>query len=129
MILLPVVVLTGCTGTTHLGEPANNSTAPTITSQPVSQSVTVGEAATFVVAASGKGPLTYQWQKNGADISGANSSSYTTPPVATSDSGVSYRARVSNTNGTATSSAATLTVSESAVAPAITTQPASQSVA
>ena len=130
LILLPVVVLAGCTGTTHLGgEPVNNSTAPTITSQPVSQNVTAGEAATFAVAASGTGPLTYQWQKNGADISGANSSSYTTPPVATADSGVSYRARVSNSSGTATSSAATLTVTESAVAPAITTQPASQSVA
>jgi len=74
LILLPVVVLAGCTGTTHLGgEPVNHSTAPTITSQPVSQNVTAGEAATFAVAASGTGPLTYQWQKNGADISGANS--------------------------------------------------------
>ena len=129
LFLLPVVVLAGCTGTTHLGEPVHNSTAPTITAQPVNQSVTVGQSATFAVAASGMGPLAYQWQKNGADISGATSASYTTPPVASSDSGVAYRARVSNASGTATSSAATLTVSESVVAPAITSQPASQSVA
>jgi len=127
LLLLPLL-LAGCTGTTHLSEPASNAVAPTITSQPVSQSVTVGQAATFAVAASGTGPLAYQWQKNGADISGATSSSYTTPPAATSDSGVSYRARISNSSGTVTSSTATLTVSESTEAPAITAQPASQSV-
>ena len=128
LILLPFV-LAGCTGTTNLRGPSNNTAAaPTITLQPASQKVSKGQAATFAVAASGAGPLTYQWQKNGADIGGATSSSYTTPPVTATDSGISYRAIVSNSSGTVASEAATLIVSEATVAPAITAQPASQSV-
>src|SRR5690348_14978731 len=53
--------------------------APTITTQPASQTVTAGQTATFSVVASGTAPLSYQWQKNGATISGATSASYTTP--------------------------------------------------
>ena len=54
-------------------------TALSITSQPSSQTVTVGQTATFMVAATGSGTLTYQWKKNGTAISGATGSSYTTP--------------------------------------------------
>ena len=42
--------------------------APLITTQPLSQTVTVGQTATFSVAATGTQPLSYQWQKNGTDI-------------------------------------------------------------
>src|SRR6267142_338615 len=42
--------------------------APSITTQPVSQSVTVGQTATFSVTATGTAPLSYQWQKNGTAI-------------------------------------------------------------
>ena len=66
--------------------------APTITTQPVNQTVTAGQTATFRVAAGGTAPLSYQWQKNGANIAGANSSSYTTPATATTDSGSTIRA-------------------------------------
>jgi hypothetical protein len=47
--------------------------APSITTQPVSADVNVGQTATFSVTAAGTFPLSYQWQKNGAAISGANS--------------------------------------------------------
>src|SRR5439155_1102549 len=59
--------------------------APAITTQPANQMVTAGQTAAFSVAASGTAPLSYQWQKNGANVSGATSSSYTTPATATSD--------------------------------------------
>jgi hypothetical protein len=104
------------------------STAPTITTQPSSQTVTAGQTATFAVVAGGTSPLSYQWQKNGASISGATSSSYTTSATTTSDTGSTFAVVVSNTAGTVTSSAATLTVNAAAVAPAITTQPANQTV-
>jgi hypothetical protein len=45
-------------------------------------------AATFSVAASGAGPLSYQWQKKGSNIGGATASSYTTPATTTADSGI-----------------------------------------
>ncbi len=85
-------------------------TGPTITSQPSNQAVPIGQTATFSVSASGASPLSYQWQRNGANIGGAAGSSYTTPPVSASDNGSSFRCIVSNSSGTATSNAATLTV-------------------
>jgi hypothetical protein len=102
--------------------------APSITTQPASQTVTAGQAASFSVAATGTSPLSYQWQKNGAAISGATLSSYTTPATTSSDNGALFTVLVSNTAGSVTSSAATLTVNAAAVAPSITTQPASQTV-
>jgi hypothetical protein len=94
------------------------SVAPTITTPPANQTVTAGQIASFSVVAAGTAPLGYQWQKNGANIAGATSSSYTTPVTTTADSGSTFRAVVSNTAGTVTSSAATLSVNP-ATAPAI----------
>jgi hypothetical protein len=87
------------------------STAPVITSQPASSTVVAGQSATFSVAVSGTTPLTYQWRKNGANISGANSSSYTTPATVSTDNGSQYSLVVSNSVGSVTSASATLTVS------------------
>jgi hypothetical protein len=105
------------------------STAPSITTQPASQTVTAGQTAAFSVTSSGAAPLSYQWQKNGAAISGATSASYTTPATATSDRGSQFTVEVSNSAGNVTSNAATLTVTAADVAPSITTQPANQTVA
>ena len=102
--------------------------APTITTQPANQTVTAGQTATFTVVAAGTAPLTYQWQKNGANLTGATSASYTTPATTTADSGSTFRVVVANTAGTVTSAAATLTVTAAAVAPTITTPPANQTV-
>ena len=94
---------------------------PSITTQPASQTVTAGQTATFSVASSGTAPLTYQWRKNGTAISGATSSAYTTPVTTSADSGSQFTVAVSNSNGTATSSAATLTVQASGQLTASTT--------
>jgi O-glycosyl hydrolase len=102
--------------------------APTITTQPANKAVTAGQTATFSVVAAGTAPLSYQWQKNGASISGATSANYTTPATATTDSRSTFQVVVSNTAGSVTSSAATLTVNPATVAPTITTQPANQTV-
>ena len=104
------------------------SVAPSITAQPASQSVTAGQTATFTVVAAGTAPLNYQWQKNGANIAGATTGSYTTPATATTDSGSTFDVVVTNTAGSITSNAATLTVTAAPVAPSITTQPANQTV-
>src|SRR5258705_8957718 len=102
---------------------------PSIATQPQSQSVTAGQTATFSVTATGTPPLTYQWQKNGVAISGATSTSYTTPATTTSDNGTQFTVAVSNSQGNVTSNAATLSVGTTTlVAPAITTQPSSKSI-
>ena len=88
--------------------PPGAAVAPVITSQPQSQTVTAGATATFSVLATGSG-LTYQWRKDGVAISGANASSYSISGAQASNAG-SYTVVVSNTAGSVTSSAATLTV-------------------
>src|SRR6266853_492515 len=102
--------------------------APSITTQPTSQTVTAGQSATFNVTAIGAAPLSYQWKRNGVAISGATSSSYTTAATASSDNGAQFTVVVTNTAGSVTSSPAILTVNVAPVAPSITTQPASQTV-
>jgi len=54
--------------------------------------------------------LTYQWTKNTIAISGATSSSYTTPAEVTSDNNAAFAVTVTNSAGNATSNSATLTV-------------------
>jgi len=103
------------------------ATAPSITTQPTSQTVTAGGNASFTIAASGTAPLTYQWRQNGVNVSGGTSTTLSLTSIATNQAG-SYTCVVSNSAGTATSSAATLTVNPAAVAPTITTQPTSQTV-
>ncbi len=115
------ISLTGIGSTT-------SAVAPSITTQPASRTVTAGQTAGFTVAATGTAPLTYQWKKNGTAISGATSSSYTTPATTSSDNGAQFTVVVSNSAGSITSNPATLTVSAAAVAPSITTQPVSQTV-
>jgi hypothetical protein len=84
--------------------------APAITLQPMAQSVTAGQAATFSVAATGTAPMTYQWSRNGSPIIGATSSVYTTALTAVSDNGSQFTVRVSNSAGSVVSIPATLTV-------------------
>ena len=92
------------------------ATAPTITTQPQSQTIVQGQTATFSVAATGTAPLNYQWRVNGSTLAGATASSYTTSTAG------SYDVIVSNVAGTVTSSPAILTVN---VPPTITYQPVS----
>jgi len=104
---------------------ATSSTAPSISSQPASKTVAVGQTASFSVTAKGTAPLSYQWQKNGATIGGATSSSYTTPATTSTDNGALFAVVVSNGVGEVISSSATLTVNS---APSIATQPVSRTV-
>jgi len=119
--------VSGCGGNSE-SDSSSTATVPTITTQPTSQSVTEGASVSFTVVADGTATLTYQWRKGGTSISGATSATYSISAVASSDAG-SYDVVVTNSAGSVTSSAATLTVTSSTGAPTITTQPASQSVA
>src|SRR6185295_1758710 len=113
---------------------ANSTTAtitvtspPSITTQPASQTIGSGQTATLSVVATGTAPLAYQWYigtsgTTTSPINGATGSSYTTPALTTT---TSYWVRVTNASGTANSATATITI---ATAPAITTQPASQTI-
>ncbi|WP_205739613.1 PQQ-dependent sugar dehydrogenase [Georgenia sp. SYP-B2076] len=90
------------------------SLAPTIQTQPASQTVGTGESVTFSVVAGGTGPFSYQWQRNGANIAGATGSSYTLSSASAGDNGAGFRVVVTNAAGSVTSSVATLTVKNDA---------------
>ena len=97
------------------------NTLPEITGQPASATICIGQSQTFSVTATGTA-ITYQWRKEGVNISGATSSTYDIASVTTGDAG-SYDVVVSGTCApSVTSSPVTLTVN---TLPEITGQPAS----
>jgi hypothetical protein len=102
-----------------------DSAAPTIVSNPVSQSVPASSNATFSVTAIGSPLLAYQWFFSNAPISGANASQYSLVGIQAGNSGL-YQVVVFNSLGSATSTVATLTVRP--LAPYFTTQPVGASV-
>jgi hypothetical protein len=109
-----LLALSGCAAGAG-GDGGGHPVPPKITSQPANQTVTAGRTATFSITASGTAPLSYQWINvaTGADISGATSASYTTPPTTLADSGSTFRVNVMNTAGSTLSMVATLTVNSS----------------
>jgi streptogramin lyase len=102
--------------------------APSITTPPAALVVTEGQAASFAVTAAGTAPLTYQWQRNGADIAGATGASYTIAASTLADNGVLFRVVVGNSAGSVTSSDAALGVTPLAPVLSVTLQPANTSV-
>src|SRR5947199_6034312 len=112
VVMLLGISSVGCSGLASQTS-GSVSTAPSITTQPASQSVTAGQMASFSVAATGTAPLNYQWRRNGAAVNGASSSAYTTPATSSSDNGEQFTVVVSNSAGSVTSSAAILTVNAS----------------
>ena len=98
---------------------AGSPTAPTIASQPQSQSVLQGATAMFSVQATGSEPLSYRWMRDGlalnddSRITGSASSSLQISNVQSTDAG-NYSVQVSNQAGSADSANATLTVSAGA---------------
>ena len=121
-----VVYLAGCGGGSGGGAGGGTPLLATISAQPSAATVYATQTATFTVTASDSGTLSYQWQKNSTAISGATSSSYTTPVTTLADNGASFTVAVTNSVGTVTSSAALLTIQ--AAGPVITTPPTNQSV-
>lgn len=104
----------------------DSGVAPLITTQPVSVRYTGSYGTGFSVTAEGERPLTYQWRKDGVTIPGATASSYYLWSPVSANAG-SYSVVVTNRNGSATSSAAVLTMATTpTAAPVITQHPGSQ---
>lgn len=84
--------------------------APAITTAPASTTVAAGNAPTFTVAATGTGPLSFQWRKNGALIAGATGATYTPPAATLADNAARFTVLVTGPAGTVASADAILTV-------------------
>jgi N-acetylneuraminic acid mutarotase len=94
-------------------------TEPSIASHPQSQTIQSGQTATLSVTATGTAPLSYQWYQGSSGdtsnpISGATSSSYTTPALTQT---TNYWVKVMNSCGSANSNTATITVGEAISTP------------
>ncbi len=87
-------------------------TRPVITAPPASLATATGSATTLSVTATGGG-LSYQWRFNGTALPGATASAYTIPAAGPSSNG-NYTVDVTNSAGSATSAAATLTAAPAA---------------
>jgi uncharacterized protein YkwD len=109
------------------------ATAPTLTSQPASQTIAAGQQATLTVDADGTAPMSFTWYigRSGSTSSpagGANAKTFTTPALQAT---TSYWVRVSNAAGSVDSGAATITVTApppAGTAPSIATQPQHQTI-
>lgn len=128
------LILSITTTTTTSTTTSNSAIAPAITTQPAASStVNVGSYLALTVAASGSPAPTFQWSKNGVSIPGATNAVLQFSSIALTDAGT-YKVAATNSAGTATSNNASVTVnnptivSNSAIAPVITTQPISQTV-
>ncbi|MHC1767937.1 MAG: PA14 domain-containing protein [Verrucomicrobiia bacterium] len=89
-----------------------SATAPSITTQPQSQTVLEGAPVTFGVAFEGSTPVTIQWLSNNVAIAGATGLSYSIERVPFTANGAKFKANITNPTGSAASQEATLTVTQ-----------------
>ena len=98
-------VVTSAVASLTVSVPGN----PVIVVQPISQTVNAGADVTFHVEATGSGQLSFQWLKDGANLTGETSASLTLDTVTSADVG-NYSVVVSNNVGVAASAVARLNV-------------------
>ncbi|MBN1576183.1 MAG: immunoglobulin domain-containing protein [Chitinispirillaceae bacterium] len=110
---------------TDYSDPVEGTTwiKPSFTQQPDDQSVTEGTRAIFTMVADGVPAPTYQWQKNGTDIPGANAATCTTAVAAMADNSTFYQCVITNSVGSVTSDPAKLLIDTLFTKPSISQQP------
>ena len=120
-----VVVANPAGSVTSTGAVLTITAAPVFTTQPISQTVAPGATVTFTAVASGSPAPTYQWRKDGVNITGATAGSYVITGASPGAAGT-YSVVATNSAGSVTSAGAALTVTTSP--PTFTLQPVSWTV-
>jgi hypothetical protein len=119
------VDVTGTCGTITSGSALLTiNEAPQITTGPVGGNYCSSSNVSLSVVASGATPLNYQWKKDGSDIFGANTSTFSISSLSASNPG-SYSVLVSNSCGNTLSSSTSIGLLES---PTIVTPPSNAAV-
>lgn len=115
----------GLSEETHLANVTINTTlatapvAPTVAIAPQNFTTNEGSSATFSVLANGTGPFTYQWTKNGTDITDATNQTLVLPLVLYADNNATIAVKITNPASTITSPSATLTVIRDTTVPTV----------
>jgi hypothetical protein len=78
--------------------------APSVNVEPAELTVQAGGTASFSASAFGTQPLAYQWRRDGVDIAGARSSTYTLVGASAGDDEARFSVVVTNQAGTSTAS-------------------------
>jgi hypothetical protein len=95
----------GGSATTSLLMTVNRPAAPVIVTQPITQVVALDQTATFSVAATGSGALTYQWFVDDVAVPGATGTTITSAPMTALVDNLKYTVEVSDRWGSTTTSA------------------------
>ena len=117
----------GLSEETHLANVSIDTTlaaapvAPTVAFAPQNFTTNEGSSASFSVLANGTGPFTFQWTKNGADITDATNATLVLPVVLYGDNNASIAVKITNPVSTITSPSAALTVIRDTTVPTVTT--------
>ncbi len=104
------VVSSSCGSETSASAALDVKDPVAITQSPLGETRCPGESVSFAVSATGSGPLTYQWRKDGVDIPGATEASLLIPSPESTDAG-SYDCIVTGC-GSETSASAVLTLNQ-----------------
>ncbi len=103
------VILTNSAGSIVSGAASLASPDAAVLDAPIAQRAVAGGEVEFRVSASGTGPFTYQWSKDGTDLTAATNASLRLTGLTAADAG-SYSIRVANATGGQTSAPAALTI-------------------
>ncbi len=123
-----LLFLSACGGGKTPAAPSVPNQVPAFTAPPSDTTVVAGAVATFTAAASGHPDPTFHWERSGlggwSAVSGATGKTFTFTAQAV-DNGATFRAVATNSQGTATSKVATLSVN---APPTISAAPADRTV-
>ena len=104
LIVTTSLLLAGMAGSLRAAEPQ-------IVTGPSSQAIECGQSVTLTVSATGDEPLSYQWQTNGVDVTGATGTNLAISSASLAQS-ASYTVVVSNATSSVTSDAAVVSVAD-----------------
>ena len=104
-----IPVAGGARGFARLAVEVRAASVPVL-SGPQGISVAAGAPARFDVSATGGGPLSYQWRRDGRDIRGATAASYTLPVAISADDGARFSVVVTGPGGVSCSGEGILSV-------------------
>ena len=111
------VVITNSFGsvTSEVATITRRELPPVILTQPRNTFAAFGETPSFSVVAEGTMPMSYQWRRNGTEIAGATSATFTAEPVTLANDGETYDVIVTNIDGTLLSDTVSLSVFQARV--------------